>query len=122
MNQTGSLKNIRKIVTNIVLPSLLHPIPFVQVTPSCTSGASQGPSEPRESEYIFPSFDPCSKPIVPAMKRPLGSTAPSLKRFSLEARATGVGIRLRGCLDPVGGNGMLDGGMNAKKSSATAMS
>lgn len=60
--------------------------------------------------------------MVPAMNRPLGSTAPSLNRFSPEARVTEVGIRLRACLDPAGGNGMLDVGMKAKKSSATAMS
>lgn len=109
-------------MTNIVLPSLLHPIPFVQVTPCWTSGASQPAPEPPESAYIFPNLDPCSNPIVPAMNRPLGSTAPSLNRFSFEARVTEVGIRFRVCLDPVGGKGMLDGGMKAKKSSTTAMS
>lgn len=118
-NEPDPQNSGRKITTNIVLPSLLHPMPFVQVTPSCTSGASRQSSE---SAYIFPNFDPCSNPMVPAMKRPLGSTAPSLNRFSFEARVTEVGIRFKSCLDAVGGNGMLDGGMNAKKSSATAMS
>lgn len=88
-------------------------MPFEQVTPSSTSGASKLPPEAAESAYTFPNLDPCSNPMVPAMKRPLGSTAPSLKRFSFEARVIEVGIRLSGCLDLVGGNGMLDGGMNA---------
>lgn len=110
------------MITDIILPSLLHPMPFVQVTPSCTSGASQEPAEVLERVYIFPNLDPCSKPMVPATKRPLGSTAPSLNRFSFGESVTEVGIRLSDCLDAVGGNGMLDGGMSAKKSSATAMS
>jgi hypothetical protein len=78
------LNGVRLDIAHIFFPPSVHAMPFVQVMWSYTSGASQPlPSAAGCNAHILPLWEPNSLPIVPARKRPAGSTAPSFRRASL---------------------------------------